>query len=67
MMRTSMDVVGELVQTRSDTYLVKRDITKTIVICGSLKKMTALLVHNRHFASGGKVKERQYDRANERR
>jgi hypothetical protein len=62
-----MDVVDELVQTRLDTYLVKRDITKTIVICGSLKRMTALLVHNRHFASEGKAKERQYERANERR
>ena len=55
-----MDVIDEHVQTRSDTYLVKRDITKTIVICGSLKKMTALLVHNRHFARVGKVKEIQY-------
>ena len=55
-----MDVIEEHVQTRSDTYLLKRDITKTIVICGSLKKMTALLVHNRHFARVGKVKEIQY-------
>jgi hypothetical protein len=66
-MRTSMGVVDELVQKRSDTYLVKRDITKTIVICGSLKRRTALLFLNRHFVSGGKVKERQCERANERR
>jgi len=45
-MRTSIDVVDELVQKISDTYFVKRDITKIIVICGSLKKMTALLVHD---------------------
>jgi hypothetical protein len=52
--RTITDVVEELVQIRSDTYFVKRDITKTTVICGSLKRITAWLVHNRALCESRK-------------
>jgi hypothetical protein len=53
-----MDVVDALVQIRSDTYFVKRDITKTTVICGSLKWMTAWLVHHRALC-GSRKSERE--------